>query len=123
MHFMKRDFRFAAPVYLRNLLILSLIVMAVAWSSGQALACSNGYFSFGGKTVIGRNMDWPKPEGYVVINERDITRHSLLVTKKDAVQWKSQHGNVTFNLTELAKGIGYATVAGGGINEKGLYVA
>jgi choloylglycine hydrolase len=104
------------------LLLAAVALSSIFMFSGRAHACSNGYFSVDGKIMIGRNMDWPKPDGYVVINERGVSRHSILVPRKEAAQWTSRYGCVTFNLTEYASGIGFMSVPGGGINEKGLYI-
>ncbi|MDD2774254.1 MAG: linear amide C-N hydrolase [Elusimicrobiales bacterium] len=96
--------------------------LLLAASGGAAGACSNGIFSRGGKTIIGRNMDWPSPAGWVVINERGAQKSSLLAPRQNAAAWKSRYGYVSFNLTGEAKGRGFASVPGGGMNEKGLYI-
>jgi|GEM_PF-1302745 len=96
---------------------------AVTLLTPAAEACTNGFFMSPGRNLIGRNFDWPFPNGYVVINERGVPRFSFMVTPVDAAHWETKYGYVAFELTQQVPGMGLVSGPVGGMNEKGLYAA
>jgi choloylglycine hydrolase len=109
----------AAVSILQVCIVLSCLTALPDASS----ACTNGYFSYGGKTIIGRNMDWEQPDGYVVINARGVKRHALTLPADIRAEWDTKYGYVSFELTQKMPKGGLLSVPAGGMNEKGLYIA
>ena len=101
----------------------ALVMASFVVFSPMAQACSNGVFAANGKLIVARNMDWPSHSGMVVINPRGARWQSLAVRPEDGANWYAKYGYITFNLTETTVKLGKLSGPGGGINEKGLYVA
>lgn len=108
---------------MKMLFPITLALAAIISFPVMAKACTNGFFLSPGKNFIGRNMDWPLPNGYVVINERGVPRFSFMVAPAEAAHWDTKYGYVAFELTQQVPGMGLVSGPVGGMNEKGLYAA
>lgn len=64
---------------------------------------------------FGRNLDWVSDLGLAIINQRNVTKTSLVFPPEKSIEWTSKYGSVTFN--QFGKEFPF-----GGINEKGLVV-
>ena len=72
-----------------------------------------------GQPVYGKNMDYARMPGYVIVNKQGVAKTSANVTQEPAanhISWTSQFGSVTFNL--VAREWPHD-----GINEAGLFIS
>lgn len=65
--------------------------------------------------LIGNNYDWISPEGFILVNQRNVNKTAFGFTADKAVTWNSKYGSITFN--QYGK-----EFPQGGMNEKGLVV-
>jgi len=81
----------------------------------RPLGCSAFCMSVQSRFLVGRNLDVPFVDGYVLTNHRGRKKRSLLETGLDPAVWTSRWGSVTFNLLG-------PDLPMGGMNERGLMV-
>jgi penicillin V acylase-like amidase (Ntn superfamily) len=72
------------------------------------LKTKNGLF-------FGRNLDWVSDLGLVIVNQRGVSKESLVFPPEKPISWTSTYGSITFN--QFGKEFPF-----GGINEKGLVI-
>jgi penicillin V acylase-like amidase (Ntn superfamily) len=73
-----------------------------------ALKTKNGSF-------FGRNLDWVSDMGLVIVNQRNVSKESLVFAPEKSIHWNSKYGSISFN--QFGKEFPF-----GGINEKGLVI-
>lgn len=93
---------------------LVILLAAINLWSSSAKACS-AFFWTGNKMMFGRNLDWYNGEGYIIKNNRGITKYAYSISLTKPASWTSKFGSLTFN--QIGKEFPY-----GGINERGLVV-
>lgn len=79
------------------------------------LACSAFWLKRNNTFLLGRNLDVPFTDGYVMTNPKGKVKKSVLSGNSESLNWESIYGSLTFNL--LGKGFPM-----GGMNEAGLVV-
>ena len=106
--------------------ILSVVVALVSFVClfpKNVYSCSSVFFNDENTKIVGRNMDWPKGDGVIEINARNIKKQARFVAKDSKpVEWVSNYGSVTFNLIEKVQGLGKMDASSCGLNEKGLWI-
>ncbi|GAB4380724.1 MAG: hypothetical protein Kow0042_30980 [Calditrichia bacterium] len=65
--------------------------------------------------MVGKNLDWPIGDGFIVINPRGISKTALTISGKKPARWISKYGSITFN--QFGNGFPLC-----GMNEAGLVV-
>lgn len=78
-------------------------------------ACTSFVLEEDGTVLLGKNLDWPVGDGFVIINSRGIRKDALTEDEAGGFSWEARNGSVTFN--QFGRGFPL-----GGINEKGLAV-
>ncbi|MCU0437340.1 MAG: DUF2141 domain-containing protein [Raineya sp.] len=95
--------------------IFPLIIMFSMFFNTMLNACSAFFWSKNQQYLFGRNLDWYTGEGYIIKNNRGVTKYTYGISNTQPAQWQSLYGSITFN--QIGKEFPY-----GGINEKGLVV-
>jgi len=65
--------------------------------------------------LVGKNLDWPVGDGFILINPRGISKTALTISGEKPARWVSKYGSITFN--QFGKELPL-----GGMNETGLVV-
>ena len=79
-------------------------------------ACTAFSLTQKGKYVlVGKNLDWPIGDGFIMINPRGVSKISMVNPGQKPTEWVSKYGSVTFN--QFGKEFPL-----GGMNEAGLIV-
>jgi penicillin V acylase-like amidase (Ntn superfamily) len=65
--------------------------------------------------IIGKNLDWPIGDGFIIINQKNKIKFSMTQNGDRCVRWKSKYGSITFD--QLGRELPL-----GGMNEAGLVV-
>ncbi|TAE84142.1 MAG: DUF2141 domain-containing protein [Bacteroidetes bacterium] len=90
-----------------------IMITLLAWTN-SIVACS-AFFWTGSTMIFGRNLDWYSGSGYLIKNNRGITKYAYSISETNPASWTSKFGSFTFN--QIGKEFPY-----GGINERGLVV-
>jgi len=86
-------------------------------------ACSVTALEDEDSLIVARNMDWPEPNGLVVMNPKEVKKTAVFVPEEfTPLTWKSKYGSITFDLLVTVPEMGALNSAGGGLNDAGLYV-
>jgi penicillin V acylase-like amidase (Ntn superfamily) len=86
-------------------------------------ACSVTALEDEDRLIVARNMDWPEPDGLVVMNPKEIKKTATFVPEDlTPLTWQSEYGSITFDLLGTIPEMGTLNSPGGGLNEAGLYV-
>ena len=93
------------------LMIFGLLFATVS----SAIPCTAFALRDGRKIVVGKNLDWPVGEGFVVVNKRNISKTALVDSSDTPLKWISKYGSITFNQFGLEFPLG-------GMNEAGLVI-
>ncbi len=80
-----------------------------------ALACTAFMLQDQEKVLVGKNLDWPIGDGFIVINKRDVSKLSMVQKGDLPVHWVSKYGSITFNQFGQEFPLG-------GMNEAGLVI-
>lgn len=91
-----------------------LLMLAASLITSTTLGCS-AFIWTEQSNLFGRNFDWYSGTGYVIKNNRGLSKYAYRIGEGKPAQWTSKFGSVTFN--QIGKEFPY-----GGINEKGLIV-
>jgi choloylglycine hydrolase len=94
--------------------LIMLLLMTCTWSSIHTIACS-AFFWTKNSLIFGKNFDWYTDQGYLIKNNRGVSKYAYSISKNTPAAWTSKYGSVTFN--QIGKEFPY-----GGINERGLVV-
>ncbi len=81
------------------------------------LGCNAAIISQNNELYIGRNIDVPFTDGFLVVNQRNIKKTAYIPfdDHDNPISWVSRYGSVTANVFHLDMPLG-------GLNEKGLLV-
>jgi penicillin V acylase-like amidase (Ntn superfamily) len=89
-----------SPSIKRLSLCIQLSVLAgFVCGSVDAKACSAFSFSDGAKIFVAKNYDWIPFHGHgaVFINKRGVSKKAETLRTKNAAEWTSKYGSITFN--------------------------
>ena len=107
----------------KSLSVVISLVFFVCLSPKSAHSCSSAFFNDENTKIVGRNMDWPKGDGVIEINARNIKKQARFIENgSKPAEWVSNYGSVTFNLVEKVQGLGKMDASSCGLNEKGLWI-
>jgi len=95
-------------------ILLAAFVMLINLSFSLN-ACTTFVLKRDGKIILAKNFDWFIGDGFLIINNRGVTKSAFLLNDAQTVKWKSRYGSITFN--QLGKEFPL-----GGMNEKGLVI-
>ncbi len=98
----------------RQLLRIWLAVLALTFAIPPSIACS-AFFWAGNNMIFGKNFDWYNGAGYIIKNNRGVSKYAYSISRNTPAHWTSVYGSLTFN--QIGKEFPY-----GGINERGLVV-
>ncbi len=96
-----------------------LIIVLVAiqlFSLSKSYGCTTFVLKEGAQIVYGRNLDFNIGNGFIVNNQRGISKYAFIASETNLMTWTSKFGSITFN--QFGKEFPY-----GGMNEKGLVIA
>jgi len=79
-------------------------------------ACTTFVLNDSADLVYGRNFDFNIGNGFIVNNQRGISKYAFIASETNLMTWTSKFGSITFN--QFGKEFPY-----GGMNEKGLVIA
>lgn len=99
---------------MKTLLLKAAVLIVSLGLAHKSTACTTFVLSDGNAVLFARNLDWYWPDGFVVVNQRDIEK-TAFGTPKQSARWTSKYGSVTFN--QFGRELPF-----GGINEAGLVV-
>ena len=106
-----------------TLAFVTVLACSVLFNSTNAYSCSSVFLNNDKVKLIGRNMDWPKGDGVVEINARNVKKQAqMIVDDSKPMEWTSIYGSVTFDLVQEVKGLGKMAASACGLNEKGLWI-
>ncbi|HVK60767.1 MAG TPA: linear amide C-N hydrolase [Bdellovibrionales bacterium] len=96
-------------------IVLGLTVVLALTQTRSALACSAFSFSENGHTYVGKNFDWIPlhDHGALFVNKRGVSKKAQTLRTKNAVEWTSKFGSVTFSQIGIEFPVS-------GMNEAGL---
>lgn len=93
-----------------------ILMLFISFCAAQNLdACTAFCLKKDSAVVVGKNLDWPIGDGYLLINKRNVPKFSLVNSGEKPTQWISKYGSVTFNQFGMELPLG-------GMNEAGLVV-
>lgn len=95
--------------------ILFLLVFLVVTIAEPITACTTFRLKVGNHIVLCKNLDYELDLGLIVINKKGVLKRAFLPDGKNAAEWISKYGSVTFN--HLGKEFPL-----GGMNEAGLAI-
>jgi choloylglycine hydrolase len=95
--------------------ICCLLVIMLVGIVNRTDACTAFTLQTAEGIYVGKNLDWPIGDGFIVINKRGVDKFSLTKTTLKSVQWTSKYGSITFNQFGREFPLG-------GMNEAGLVV-
>jgi len=98
-----------SPVLYFLFFLMFTQVVKTSWS------CTVFKINSGTSVFVGKNLDWPIGDGFIVINKREMQKFALLPAGLKTKQWISRFGSVTFN--QFGKEFPLS-----GMNEAGLIV-
>lgn len=96
-----------------------LVILLVAFQLillSKSFGCTTFVLKDGVQIVYGRNFDFNIGDGFIVNNQRGISKYAFVGSETNLMTWTSKYGSITFN--QFGKEFPY-----GGMNEKGLVIA
>ncbi len=96
-------------------IIILLLIELFFIKIESTISCTTFKLPISTGFLIGNNYDWISPEGFILVNQRNVNKTALGFTADKAVVWNSKYGSITFN--QYGK-----EFPQGGMNEKGLIV-
>ena len=82
---------------------------------GESTSCTAFRLKINDQILVGKNLDWPVGDGFVIINKKGVTKYALVDQNEQPATWTAKYGSVTFNQFGLEFPLG-------GMNEAGLVV-
>jgi penicillin V acylase-like amidase (Ntn superfamily) len=101
--------------HMKTLFRALTITVVLATLSFEARPCTTFCIRNAGQLVFGKNFDFYTGVGHVVVNKRNLQKHSYDLPPEKRMEWISKYGSITFN--QVGKEFPY-----GGINERGLVI-
>lgn len=98
--------------------IVLFTIILVFYSLPQIFACTTFFIHHDGRSVFGKNYDWPLERGLVFINKRGLAKKAMAEPGRvdgPYARWVSKYGSVTFNQYGREFPMG-------GMNEAGLVI-
>jgi len=100
---------------MKTRIIIALVAILLI-SLSKTYACTTFVLKDGAQIVYGRNLDFNIGNGFIVNNQRGISKYAFIASETNLMTWTSKFGSITFN--QFGKEFPY-----GGMNEKGLVIA
>lgn len=100
---------------MKTRLILVLIVFQLI-SFSNLNGCTTFVLKVDTQIVYGRNFDFNIGSGFIINNQRGISKYAFVGNETNLMTWVSKFGSITFN--QFGREFPY-----GGMNEKGLVIA
>lgn len=96
-----------------SIMLLAGILLTL---SAESFGCTTFVLQDGDQIVYGRNLDFNIGNGFIINNQRGISKYAFVGSESNLMTWTSEFGSITFN--QFGKEFPY-----GGMNEKGLVIA
>jgi len=97
----------------RIILVVAVYQLFLLSSSN---ACTTFVLKNDSQIVYGRNFDFNIGNGFVISNQKGISKYAFVGNEKNLMTWESKYGSISFN--QFGKEFPY-----GGMNETGLVIA
>lgn len=97
---------------------LLLVFVSISVSISTSQSCTTFFLHHDGRSVFGKNYDWPMERGLVLINKRGLAKTAMPEPGRvdgPWARWVSRYGSVTFNQYGREFPMG-------GMNETGLVI-
>lgn len=95
--------------------VATLLLVAAAFLSREACACTTFCLERNGSRVFGKNYDFGIGYGMLVVNKRGVSKVAFVAPPNAPARWTSRYGSLTFN--QFGR-----EFPSGGMNEAGLVV-
>ena len=96
--------------------IILIVAVSQLFLLSSSRACTTFVLKNDSQIVYGRNFDFNIGNGFIVNNQRGISKYAFVGSEENLMTWESKYGSITFN--QFGKEFPY-----GGMNEKGLVIA
>lgn len=100
---------------MKTRLVIALVAFQIM-SLSKSYGCTTFVLKEGAQIVYGRNFDFNIGDGFIVNNQRGISKYAFVGSETNLMTWTSKFGSITFN--QFGKEFPY-----GGMNERGLVIA
>lgn len=94
----------------RAIISLSLPILLIQ----SSMACTAFCLCSEHRAFLGKNLDWPVEEGFILVNRSGVRKSSFQLTD-NSISWTALYSSITFNQFGFEFPLG-------GMNEKGLVV-
>jgi choloylglycine hydrolase len=74
-----------------------IIILLIIWIPPKIEPCTFFCLSQGGTILVGKNLDWPIGDGFIIINKKGTAKQAMVESGERPAQWIAKFGSVTFN--------------------------
>lgn len=100
---------------MRPLWYLALLAGLLPLRGGEGPGCTAFQLIHDDTVLVGKNLDWPIGDGYLLLNVRGESRRGWRPGDAPPLRWTTRYGSITFN--QFGRGFPL-----GGMNEAGLVI-